>query len=88
MAKDINLPEGFVPSTAYWVMLDKKIIGIANIRHYLNDNLRKKGGHIGLAIAKDYRWKGLGLKATKLLIENARTEFGIEDILFTNKPAN
>ena len=25
---------------------------------------------------------------TKLLIEKARTEFGIEDILFTNEPEN
>lgn len=88
MAKGINLPEGFIPCTTYWVMLGGKIIGLANIKHYLNDYLRKKGGHIGLSIAKDYRRKGLGLKTTKLLIEKARTEFGIEDILFTNEPEN
>lgn len=88
MAKGINLPEGFIPCTTYWVILDKKIIGLANIKHYLNDYLRKKGGHIGLSIAKDYRRQGLGLRTTKLLIEKARTEFGIEDILFTNEPEN
>lgn len=88
MAKGINLPEGFIPCTTFWVMLDDKIIGLANIKHYLNDFLRKKGGHIGLSIAKDYRRKGLGLKTTKLLIEKARNEFGIEDILFTNEPEN
>ena len=42
MAKGINLPEGFIPCTTYWVMLDEKIIGLANIKHYLNDYLRKK----------------------------------------------
>lgn len=88
MAKGINLPEGFIPCTTYWVILDDKIIGLANIKHYLNDFLRKKGGHIGLSIAKDYRGKGLGLRAAKLLIEKARSEFGIEDILFTNEPKN
>lgn len=88
MAKGINLPEGFIPCTTFWVMLDDKIIGLANIKHYLNDFLRKKGGHIGLSIAKDYRRKGLGLKTTKLLIEKARNEFGIQDILFTNEPEN
>lgn len=87
-AKGINLPNDYIPCTTYWVILDNKIIGLANIKHYLNDFLRKKGGHIGLSIAKDYRRKGLGLKATKLLIEKARNEFGIEDILFTNDPAN
>ena len=88
MAKGINLPEGFIPCTTYWVMLDDKIIGLANIKHYLNYFLRKKGGHIGLSLAKNYRNKGLGLRVTKLLIEKARNEFGIEDILLTNEPKN
>ncbi len=88
IAKGVNLPEGFVPCTTYWVMLDKKIIGLSNIKHYLNDFLIKKGGHIGLSIAKDYRRRGLGLKTTKLLIEKARNEFGIENILFTTEPEN
>ena len=88
MAKGIKLPKGFIPCTTYWVMLDNKIIGIANIKHYLNEYLRKEGGHIGLAIAKDYRGRGIGLKTAKLLVEKARNEFGIEDILFTNNPEN
>jgi len=88
IAGGINLPEGFIPCTTYWIILDNKLIGLGNIKHYLNDFLRKKGGHIGLSIAKEYRGKGLGLKSTKLLIEKARNEFGIEDILFTNEPEN
>lgn len=88
MAKGINLPEGFIPCTTYWVIQDNKIIGLANIKHYLNDYLRKKGGHIGLAIAKDYRGKGLGLQIIKMLVEKARNEFGIDEILFTNEPDN
>ena len=64
------------------------IIGLSNIKHYLNDFLRKKGGHIGLSIAKEYRGKGIGLRATKLLIEKACNEFGITYILLTNEPEN
>lgn len=41
-----------------------------------------------MSIAKDYRGKGMGLTATKLLIEKARSEFDITDILFTNEPEN
>ena len=74
MAKGINLPEGFIPCTTYWVILDEKIIGLANIKHYLNDYLRKKGGHIGLSIAKDYRRQGLGLRTTKF---NRKSKNGI-----------
>lgn len=69
-------------------MLDDEIIGLANIKHYLNDFLRKKGGHLGLSLAKDYRGKGIGYKASKLLIEKARDEFGIGNILLTNEPDN
>ena len=87
-AKGINLKEGYIPCTTYWVMLDDKIIGLANIKHYLNDFLRKKGGHLGLSLAKEYRGKGIGLEITKLLIEKARNQFGIEDILLTNEPNN
>ena len=88
VANGVNMPEGFIPCTTYWVMLDNKIIGLANIKHYLNDHLRKRGGHLGLSIDKDYRRKGYGLASTKLLIEKARDEFGIDDILLTNEPDN
>ena len=53
-----------------------------------NDFLRKKGGHLGLSLAKEYRGKGLGYKTTLLLIDKARSEFGIDDILLTNEPDN
>lgn len=88
LAKGINMPDGYIPCTTYWVMLDNKIIGLANIKHYLNDFLRKKGGHLGLGLAANYRNKGIGYKVTKLLIEKARNEFGIEDILLTNEVEN
>ena len=38
VANGVNMPEGFIPCTTYWVMLDNKIIGLANIKHYLNDH--------------------------------------------------
>ena len=69
-------------------MLDDKIIGLANIKHYLNDSLRKKGGHLGLSLAKEYRRKGIGYRVVKILIEKARDEFKIDDILLTNDPTN
>ena len=54
-AKGLNMPEGYVPCTTYWVIYENRIIGLANIKHYLNNFLRKKGGHIGIALAKEYR---------------------------------
>ena len=87
-AKGIDLPEGYVPCTTYWIMCGDRIIGIGNIKHRLNDDLRKKGGHIGIALAADMRRKGYGYTAAKLLVEKARSEFGIGDILMTTDPSN
>ena len=52
MAIGDNLPLGYVPCTTYWVMLDNKIIGLANIKHYLNDYLRKKVGILDYQLLK------------------------------------
>ena len=87
-AKGLNMPEGYVPCTTYWVIYENRIIGLANIKHYLNNFLRKKGGHIGIALAKEYRGRGIGYDTARLLVEKARSEFGIEDILMTNEPGN
>ena len=47
-----------------------------------------RGGHLGLSLAKGYRGKGIGYKTMSMLIEKARSEFGIGDILITNEPEN
>lgn len=56
----INLPEGFVPSTTLWLIKNDEIVGVTNLRHYLNCALEKCGGHIGLGIRPSYRGQGLG----------------------------
>lgn len=65
---------GKVPANTYFTIResDNKIIGMVNIRHYLNDYLRKFGGHIGYGIRPTERRKGynkvnlyLGLKCLK-----------------------
>ena len=48
-----------VPAETYFLVResDNKIIGMVNIRHYLNDYLRKFGGHIGYGIRPTERRK-------------------------------
>ena len=74
--------------TTYWVTLDKKIIGLADIKHYLNQENSKVGGHIGIVLLKDYRNNGNGLRAMKLLVQKARNDFKIKDILITTQEDN
>lgn len=49
-----------VPALTYFLVResDNKIIGMANIRLYLNERLREEGGHIGYGIRPSERRKG------------------------------
>lgn len=84
----INLKEGYVPQTIYFIMEGEEIIGIGKIRHYLNENLLIKGGHIGLGISSNYRGKGIGTRALELLLEEALNTYGISNVLLTNSETN
>jgi predicted acetyltransferase len=81
-SKGIGLPEGYVPGTVYWLVDEKNYIGSGSIRHYLNENLKKFGGHIGYWIRPGYWNKGYGTLQLKLLLEKVR-EMGIEKALLT-----
>lgn len=81
-ANGINLPEGYVPMTTYWLVDSKNYIGSGRIRHCLSESLKKYGGHIGYFIRKKYWGKGYGTLQLKLLLEKAK-ELGIEKVLVT-----
>lgn len=66
-----DLPEGFVPSTTYWLVDQQEMIGVANLRHYLNARIERAGGHIGLGVRPRERAKGLGTTLLKLTLEQA-----------------
>ena len=84
----INLKEGYVPQTIYFVMEDERIVGVGKIRHYLNENLLVKGGHIGLGISSNYRGNGIGTRALELLLLEALNVYGITSVLLTNNENN
>ena len=71
-SKGIDLPEGHVPGTEYFLWDDDEIVGLFRIRHELNDFLRAGAGHIGYGIKKEYRGKGYATKGLALTIEKAK----------------
>ena len=71
-SKGIDLPEGHVPGTEYFLWNDDEIVGLFRIRHELNDFLREGAGHIGYGIKKEHRGKGYATKGLALTIEKAR----------------
>ena len=77
-----NLPADRVPQTELWLVENGKFIGWVKIRHELNKNLLKQGGHIGYAIRPSERKKGYGTKILELALPVAKN-LGIEKVLLT-----
>lgn len=75
----INIPEGFVPSTTFWLVQEGELVGVSNLRHYLNDRIRHVGGHIGLGVRPSWRGKGLGTLLLELTLQQAQ-QLGITQV--------
>ncbi len=84
----INLKEGYVPYTCFWVIKDEKVIGACDVRHGIVPALEQSGGHIAYAIAPSARGKGMGAEALKLCCQYASDKLGIQNVLVTCKATN
>ena len=78
--KGIGLEEGWVPASAFWLVEKGEVIGMVSLRHTLNENLLKIGGHIGYGIRPSNRNKGYGTKILELALKEAK-KLGIEKVL-------
>lgn len=87
MSEGKDLKEGYVPQTIYWLWVDDNPVGMAKLRHYLNENLKEKGGHAAYAVRKSERGKGYGKLILKELITKAK-EMDIEELLLTVDDVN
>jgi len=64
-----KLKPGYVPQTVFWVIDEAgDAMGLVRVRHYLNDKLRERGGHIGYYIRPSQRGKGYATQALRLAL--------------------
>ena len=79
-----TVPEGLVPSSTYLGVREKDnyIVGMIDIRHYLNEYLTEAGGHIGYGVRKTERNKGYAKQMLKLALEKCK-ELKIKKVLIT-----
>ena len=74
---------GMVPATHFWLINESDCyIGDVDVRHCLNESLKRFGGHIGYKIRPSFRRRGFGRLICQLAIEEARKR-RIGDILIT-----
>ncbi|ELC8442942.1 GNAT family N-acetyltransferase [Clostridium perfringens] len=76
--------EGFVPSSTYLAVResDNRIVGMIDIRHFLNEYLEQFGGHIGYSVRKSERKKGYAKEMLSLALNKCR-ELNINRVLLT-----
>ena len=79
-----TVPEGLVPSSTYLGVREKDnyIVGMIDIRHYLNEYLTQVGGNIGYSVRKTERNKDYAKQMLKLALEKCR-DLKMKKVLIT-----
>jgi predicted acetyltransferase len=81
--RGIDLPEGFVPATMYWLInRDNEIVAIGHLRHRLTPALEFCGGHIGYGVRPSQRGKGYASELLHRMLQVCKS-MGIEQVLMT-----
>ena len=75
-----KLKPGIVPGSDFWLIDNNEFIGGLSLRHELNENLLKIGGHIGYEIRPSKRRQGYGTEILRLGLEKAK-ELGLQKVL-------
>lgn len=76
--------DGYVPSTVYLACNQiKELVGIVDIRNYLNDALLYCGGHIGYSVRPSKRNQGYGCSILWEALEICKRENKFQKVLLT-----
>ncbi|MDN6625748.1 MAG: GNAT family N-acetyltransferase [Pisciglobus halotolerans] len=80
-SKKETVEEGIIPTTVFLVkrIEDNQLVGMMDIRHYLNDYLLNRGGHIGASIRNSERRKGYSTKTLQLALNECK-KIGIDKV--------
>ncbi|MDP2345989.1 MAG: GNAT family N-acetyltransferase [Deltaproteobacteria bacterium] len=76
-----------VPESVHWGVVDDRVVGFIALRHQLNEQLAKFGGHIGYEVRPSCRRQGVATAMLRLLLVTERAQT-LRRILVTCAPSN
>ena len=81
---------GFVPSSTFLAIhtQSRRLVGVIDIRHRLNDHLLVTGGHIGYSVRKSERRKGYAKEMLRQALLFCREECKLNRCLLTCNSEN
>ena len=85
-----TVPEGKVQATQFLSVResDGRLVGMIQVRHYLNEYLRTFGGHIGYSVRPSERRRGCGKEQLRLCLDWCRETLGLDKVLITCNTSN
>lgn len=72
-----------VPETYRWLVSGGQFVGDAGIRHHLNAQLEKSGGHIGYGVRPSWQRRGAATEMLRLCLIFAREELKLPRVLLS-----
>lgn len=85
--RGVDLAPGRVQHTMLYAFVDGRIVGRCSVRHALSDTLRRRGGHVGYAVAPPYRGRGHAGEILRQGLAHCAS-LGIPSIMLTCDDAN
>ena len=85
--RGLDLPEGWIPQSTFWLVDEDGYVGSIHIRHELTPALLEFGGNIGYAVRPSRRRRGHATEMLRLALVEARA-IGLERALITCDTTN